>query len=88
MDRPSGVGFVKGIGMMASDGPEPVDDGVGGAAFEGDDPPLAVRRATDRCFFAVEEITAEGVIVEGFLIRFDEIEEFRMTEGGGEACGG
>jgi hypothetical protein len=83
--------------MAASIGPEAggedAGDGAGGVSavdvsvFEGDDPPLAVRRTGDRCFFAVEEVTGEGVIVEGFLIRFDEVEEFRMTVGAGDPGG-
>jgi len=43
-----------------------------------DDPRLAVRRVTDRCFHAVEEVVpGEGYIVDGFLIPLDEVAEVR-----------
>ncbi|MEM6750707.1 MAG: hypothetical protein AAGA57_05525 [Planctomycetota bacterium] len=60
-------------------------------APDADPPPgLAVRRATDRCFFAVEEIVhdpqgrLEGYVVEGFLIPADEVAEVRTHA---PACG-
>jgi hypothetical protein len=40
-----------------------------------DDPRLAVRRDTDRCFHRVEEQTPDGYIVEGVLFTRDEVAE-------------
>ena len=45
--------------------------------------PLAIRRHTDRCFFAVEEVVEEadgslrGYIVEGMLIDKDDVAQVR-----------
>ncbi len=50
---------------------------------EDDAPRLAIRRATDRCFHAVEEVVrgpggeVEGYIVEGFMIPADEVAQVR-----------
>ena len=58
--------------------------------LEADPPPLAVRRHTDRCFFAVEEVltdptgAVDGFVVEGFRVPVEEVAELRR-EGGG--CG-
>ena len=38
-------------------------------------PHLAIRRHTDRCFFAVEQVTDEGYIVERVMIGRDEVAE-------------
>lgn len=52
-------------------------------------PRLAVRRATDRCFHAVEEVAHEpggavaGYIVDGFLIPADEVVELRELDDNG-----
>ena len=49
------------------------------------DLPLAIRRHTDRCFFAVEEIvhhadgSLHGYIVDGILIDADDIAELRNS---------
>jgi len=52
------------------------DDAPGRAAdSEDDDPRLAVRRATDRCFHRVEEVVAGGYIVDGFMIDEDDVVE-------------
>jgi len=44
------------------------------------DPPagMAVRRHTDRCFHAVEEVVKEGFIVQGILFAKEDIAEVRM----------
>ncbi|MEM6853087.1 MAG: hypothetical protein AAF593_01635 [Planctomycetota bacterium] len=53
--------------------------------FEADDPRLALRRHTDRCFFRVEEVlphadgSVRGFLVEGVLIGVDEVAELRRT---------
>jgi len=61
---------------------------------EDDGPRLAVRRHTDRCFFAVEEVVHEpdgavaGYVVDGVMMAADEIAEVRAMDGpGNEACG-
>ena len=52
---------------------------------EGDDPKLAIRRHTDRCFFKVEEVVeGQGYIVEGILIPLEDIAEVRDGKG---TCG-
>lgn len=52
---------------------------------DGEDPKIAIRRHTDRCFFAVEEIVeGEGYIVDGFLIPLEDVAEVREDDGG---CG-
>lgn len=57
-------------------------------------PCLAVRRHTDRCFFAAEEAVPGpdgalvGYVVEGVLIPLDEIAETRPIVEGAEACNG
>ncbi|MBL4700419.1 hypothetical protein JYU15_00505 [bacterium AH-315-I18] len=49
---------------------------------EDDDPKLAIRRHTDRCFFKVEEVVeGQGYIVEGILIPLDDIAEVREDNG-------
>ncbi|QQE10607.1 hypothetical protein JD969_14000 [Planctomycetota bacterium] len=56
---------------------------------EGEEKPrLAIRRHTDRCFHEVEEVVEGGYIVEGFMIREDEVAEVRQTgeDGGLPAC--
>lgn len=46
-----------------------------------EDPNLAIRRHTDRCFFKVEEVVeGEGYIVEGILIPLDDIAETRHDD--------
>gem|GEM_PF-5098459 len=41
---------------------------------EADEPHLAIRRHTDRCFHRVEEVVPdEGYIVDGILIPLDEV---------------
>lgn len=53
-----------------------------------DDPKLAIRRHTDRCFFKVEEVVeGEGYIVEGILIPLEDIAQVRHDDGSG-ACHG
>jgi hypothetical protein len=50
-------------------------------APEDEDPKLAIRRHTDRCFFKVEEIVeGEGYIVEGILIPLDDVAEVRESD--------
>ncbi len=51
-----------------------------------DDPPprLAIRRHTDRCFFAVEQVTSDGFIVEGVMIGRDEVAEVIELDEQGE----
>ncbi|MEO0514934.1 MAG: hypothetical protein AAF086_06520 [Planctomycetota bacterium] len=59
--------------------------------FEADDPCLALRRHTDRCFFRVEEVvphadgSARGFLVDGVMIAADEVAELRRTGPGGGA---
>ncbi|MEL7088922.1 MAG: hypothetical protein AAGL98_10875 [Planctomycetota bacterium] len=64
--------------------------------FEADDPRLALRRHTDRCFFRVEEVlphadgTLRGFLAEGVMIDADDVAELRRTglDGGAlPACG-
>lgn len=52
-------------------------------------PPLALRRYTDRCFFAVEEVVPasaregggiRGFIVDGVLIEADDVAQLRRTD--------
>ena len=46
-----------------------------------DDPKLAIRRHTDRCFFKVEDVVeGEGYIVEGILIPLEDIAEVREDD--------
>lgn len=54
---------------------------------------VAVRRATDRCFFEAEEPVlgpdgeVEGVVIEGFMVPIDELAEARVdTTGHGAVC--
>ena len=48
-------------------------------------PPLALRRHTDRCFFAIEEVVREadgavrGYVVDGILIDKDDVAELRAA---------
>jgi hypothetical protein len=64
------------------------------ADYEADDPRLALRRHTDRCFFTVEEVLPEadgslrGFLVEGVLIDPDDVAELVRTDadGGPVAC--
>ena len=65
------------------------------ADYDADDPRLAIRRHTDRCFFRVEELVAgpgltlAGFVVEGVMIDPDDVAEVRRTaEGGGMICDG
>ena len=69
---------------MRFDGELTADD------FEADDPQLALRRHTDRCFFRVEEVvplpaaggqvpSVRGFLVEGVMIDVDEVAELRRT---------
>lgn len=57
--------------------------------YDADEPRLALRRHTDRCFFRVEEVvpgpgqTLAGFIVEGVLIDPDDVAELRPTAGDG-----
>ncbi|MEM7682265.1 MAG: hypothetical protein AAF288_09955 [Planctomycetota bacterium] len=58
---------------------------------DADPPPgLAVRRSTDRCFFAVEESVydargeLEGYVVDGFLIPAEDVADVRTH---GPTCG-
>jgi hypothetical protein len=44
-------------------------------AGDGDDPRLAIRRHSDRCFHRVEERVPEGYIVQGILIANDDVAE-------------
>lgn len=70
------------------------------ADFEADDPCLALRRHTDRCFFRVEEVVplpatrgqspgevpgVRGFLVDGVMIAADEVAELRRTGAGGGA---
>ncbi len=67
--------------MRLDDQLTPDDFAADGAADLG----LAVRRHTDRCFFAAEELVAHpdgsfrGVIVAGHLIDADDLAEIRRT---------
>ena len=61
--------------------------------FDAEDPRLAIRRHTDRCFFAVEELVPgpgarlAGFVVEGHLISPDEVAEVRRLDAKGPpAC--
>lgn len=53
--------------------------------FEADDPRLALRRHTDRCFFRIEEVlphadgTVRGFLVDGVMIDADDVAELRRT---------
>ncbi len=55
------------------------------ADFEAEEPRLALRRHTDRCFFRVEEVlphpdgTVRGFLVDGVMIAADEVAELRRT---------
>jgi len=55
------------------------------ADFEADPPALAVRRHTDRCFFAVEELllgpdgSLDGYVIDGPRIDPDDVAEVRRT---------
>ncbi|QDU32603.1 hypothetical protein KS4_06370 [Poriferisphaera corsica] len=53
-----------------------------------EDPKLAIRRHTDRCFHRVEEVVQGGYIVEGIMIGEDEVAEVRKTgdDGGLPQC--
>lgn len=59
--------------------------------FDADDPCLALRRHTDRCFFRVEEVvphadgSARGFLVDGVMIAADEVAELRRTDADGGA---
>ncbi len=54
-----------------------------------DDPRLAIRRHTDRCFHRVEEVVDEGYIVDGVLIDRDDVAEARpLDEDGVPDCRG
>lgn len=59
--------------------------------FEADDPRLALRRHTDRCFFRVEEVVpyadgaVRGFLVDGVMIAADDVAELRRTGPGGGA---
>ncbi|MEM8738998.1 MAG: hypothetical protein AAGG38_11060 [Planctomycetota bacterium] len=65
------------------------------ADFEAEDPGLALRRHTDRCFFTVEEVvpgpertgrpSVRGYVVDGHLIDPDDVAELRRTGAGGGA---
>jgi|GEM_PF-3848680 len=64
------------------------------ADFDADPPALAIRRHTDRCFFAVDELMPGpdgaliGFIVEGHRIDPDDVAEVRRCdEPGGGSCG-
>jgi len=54
--------------------------------FDAQDPCLALRRHTDRCFFKVEEVVPgpgdvlAGFIVEGILISPEDVAELRRTD--------
>ena len=58
------------------------------ADFDADPPALAIRRHTDRCFFAVEELlpapdgSLAGFVVEGHRIDPDDVAEVRRTDAG------
>lgn len=51
--------------------------------MDADPPPLAIRRHTDRCFFAVQELlqapdgSLDGFVVEGHRIDADDVAEVR-----------
>ncbi len=52
---------------------------------DADPPPLAIRRHTDRCFFAVEELmlgpdgALDGFVVQGHRIDPDDVAQVRRT---------
>ena len=55
---------------------------------DADPPPLALRRATDRCFFAVDELRlgpggeVTGFVIDGFAVPLDEVAELRRSPEG------
>lgn len=50
-------------------------------ADDEDDPKLAIRRHTDRCFFKVEEVVeGQGYIVDGILIPLEDVAECRHDD--------
>jgi hypothetical protein len=65
--------------------PTPASPASGGHGHEpdADDPRLAIRRHTDRCFHRVEELADEGYIVQGFLIPADEVAEVVALDAAG-----
>jgi len=70
---------VKQVPPNHSSPPPREPDGEG----DDDDPRLAIRRHTDRCFHRVEEVVPGahgGYIVQGVLIPRDEIAEIRRLE--------
>ncbi|MEM9419302.1 MAG: hypothetical protein AAGA25_09675 [Planctomycetota bacterium] len=61
------------------------------AEFDDEDPRLALRRHTDRCFFRVEEVVPSpgggvaGFVVDGVMIDRDDVAELRRTDSDGGA---
>lgn len=65
------------------------DDELTEQDFEADDPRLALRRHSDRCFFRVEEVlphadgSVRGFLVDGVMIDIDDVAELRRTAADG-----
>lgn len=59
--------------------------------FDAEEPRLALRRHTDRCFFRVEEIvphpdgTLRGFLIDGVMIAVEDVAELRRTDADGGA---